>query len=143
MPISYTKLNMMFNVLKIILIIPAPFCLPLLNMYMHVLIKLVNISMCITIVNIFQISFGCQERPDNWRENAGPAQEVFARTAIAISKFEPVTLCASAKQVSDNLISASFQLQLCCGLLHCHTQYSNTDIHFHIFVSGSTPKSTS
>uniref|UniRef100_A0A804RK50 Agmatine deiminase n=1 Tax=Zea mays TaxID=4577 RepID=A0A804RK50_MAIZE len=45
-----------------------------------------------------QCWMGWPERPDNWRENAGPAQEVFARTAIAISKFEPVTLCASAKQ---------------------------------------------
>lgn len=78
----------------------------------------------------FQISFECQERPDNWRENAGPAQEVFARAAIAISKFEPVTLCASAKQVSDSLN------HLC---LHYH-KYSG--IQSHIFVSGSTPKST-
>jgi len=79
----------------------------------------------------FQISFECQERPDNWRENAGPAQEVFARTAIAISKFENVTLCASAKQVSDSLISASFQFQLCCGLLHYHTTYMSYSVsHF-------------
>ncbi|CAL5031575.1 unnamed protein product [Urochloa decumbens] len=45
-----------------------------------------------------QCWMGWPERPDNWRENAGPAQEIFARAAIAISKFEPVTLCASAKQ---------------------------------------------
>lgn len=45
-----------------------------------------------------QCWMGWPERPDNWRESAGPAQEVFARTAIAISKFEHVTLCASAKQ---------------------------------------------
>ncbi|KAL6650874.1 hypothetical protein ACP70R_009799 [Stipagrostis hirtigluma subsp. patula] len=45
-----------------------------------------------------QCWMGWPERPDNWREQAGPAQEIFARTAIAISKFEPVTICASAKQ---------------------------------------------
>lgn len=45
-----------------------------------------------------QCWMGWPERPDNWRENAGPAQEVFARAAISISKFEHVTLCASAKQ---------------------------------------------
>ncbi|CAL5031576.1 unnamed protein product [Urochloa decumbens] len=45
-----------------------------------------------------QCWMGWPERPDNWRDYAGPAQEIFARTAIAISKFEPVTLCASAKQ---------------------------------------------
>lgn len=42
--------------------------------------------------------FESQERRDNWRELAGPARKVFARTAIAISKFESVTICASAKQ---------------------------------------------
>ncbi|GJN27334.1 hypothetical protein PR202_gb15349 [Eleusine coracana subsp. coracana] len=41
---------------------------------------------------------GWPERLDNWREHAGPAQETFARTAIAISKFEPITICASAEQ---------------------------------------------
>ncbi|PUZ47549.1 hypothetical protein GQ55_7G174500 [Panicum hallii var. hallii] len=45
-----------------------------------------------------QCWMGWPERPDNWRENAGPAQKTFARAAIAISKFEPVTICASAKQ---------------------------------------------
>ncbi|CAN6248977.1 unnamed protein product [Urochloa humidicola] len=45
-----------------------------------------------------QCWMGWPERPDNWRENAVPAQEIFAKTAIAISKFEPVTLCASAKE---------------------------------------------
>ncbi|KAM0863945.1 hypothetical protein ACQ4PT_044243 [Festuca glaucescens] len=39
-----------------------------------------------------------EERPDNWRENAGPARITFARTAIAISKFEPGTICASVEQ---------------------------------------------
>ncbi|KAM0881325.1 hypothetical protein ACQ4PT_033014 [Festuca glaucescens] len=45
-----------------------------------------------------QCWMGWPERPDNWRENAGPARITFARTAIAISKFEPVTICASAEQ---------------------------------------------
>ncbi|KAK3141988.1 hypothetical protein QOZ80_4BG0340720 [Eleusine coracana subsp. coracana] len=39
-----------------------------------------------------------EERPDNWLEHAAPAQETFVRTAIAISKFEPVTICASTEQ---------------------------------------------
>ncbi|PIA57541.1 hypothetical protein AQUCO_00600330v1 [Aquilegia coerulea] len=41
---------------------------------------------------------GWPERPDNWREHAVPAQEVFVKVATAISKFEPVTVCASAAQ---------------------------------------------
>ncbi|TVT98356.1 hypothetical protein EJB05_56360, partial [Eragrostis curvula] len=38
-----------------------------------------------------QCWMGWPEHPNNWRENAAPAQETFARVAIAISKFEPVT----------------------------------------------------
>ncbi|CAH2073569.1 unnamed protein product [Thlaspi arvense] len=38
------------------------------------------------------------EREDNWRHNALPAQRVFADVAKAISKFEPVTVCASSAQ---------------------------------------------
>ncbi|CAM0904276.1 unnamed protein product [Alopecurus aequalis] len=45
-----------------------------------------------------QCWMGWPERPDNWREHAGPARIIFARTAIAISKFEPVIICASAEQ---------------------------------------------
>lgn len=41
---------------------------------------------------------GWPERPDNWRDNAVYAQDVFAKVASAISKFEPVTVCASAAQ---------------------------------------------
>ncbi|KNA11867.1 hypothetical protein SOVF_131170 [Spinacia oleracea] len=41
---------------------------------------------------------GWPERPDNWRDHAVPAQRVFAKVATAISKFEPVTVCASAAQ---------------------------------------------
>ncbi|GJN26938.1 hypothetical protein PR202_gb14906 [Eleusine coracana subsp. coracana] len=45
-----------------------------------------------------QCWMGWPEHPNNWRENAAPAQETFARVAIAISKFEPVTVCATAEQ---------------------------------------------
>ncbi|GLT44117.1 hypothetical protein SLA2020_180320 [Shorea laevis] len=45
-----------------------------------------------------QCWMGWPERPDNWRENAVPAQLVFAKAATAISKFEPITVCASAAQ---------------------------------------------
>jgi len=41
---------------------------------------------------------GWPERPDNWRNNAVHAQSVYARIASAISKFETVTVCASAAQ---------------------------------------------
>ncbi|XP_030455614.1 agmatine deiminase [Syzygium oleosum] len=41
---------------------------------------------------------GWPERPDNWRDNAAPAQRLFAEVAAAISRFEPVTVCASASQ---------------------------------------------
>ncbi|PQQ08416.1 hypothetical protein Pyn_20900 [Prunus yedoensis var. nudiflora] len=34
----------------------------------------------------------------NWRDNAVPAQQVFAKVASAISKFEHVIVCASAAQ---------------------------------------------
>lgn len=36
------------------------------------------------------------ERPDNWREQAGPAQRAFAGVASAIARFEPVTVGVSA-----------------------------------------------
>ncbi|OVA12521.1 Peptidyl-arginine deiminase [Macleaya cordata] len=45
-----------------------------------------------------QCWMGWPERPDNWREHAVPAQHVFAEVATAISKFVPVTVCASAAQ---------------------------------------------
>jgi len=38
------------------------------------------------------------ERPDNWRDGAGPAQRAFAAVAAAIGRFEPVTVGASAAQ---------------------------------------------
>ncbi|WCJ22050.1 Agmatine deiminase [Euphorbia peplus] len=45
-----------------------------------------------------QTWIGWPERPDNWRDNAVPAQRVFVQVATAISKFESVTVCASAAQ---------------------------------------------
>ncbi|ESR54092.1 hypothetical protein CICLE_v10020592mg [Citrus x clementina] len=45
-----------------------------------------------------QCWMGWPERPDNWRDDALHAQTVFAKVATAISKFEPVTVCASAAQ---------------------------------------------
>ncbi|XP_062116796.1 agmatine deiminase isoform X2 [Humulus lupulus] len=44
---------------------------------------------------------GWPDRSDNWRNNAVPAQCVFVKVASAISKFEPVTVCASASQWSN------------------------------------------
>lgn len=41
---------------------------------------------------------GWPERPDNWRNNGVHGQRVFATVASAISRFEPVTVCASAAQ---------------------------------------------
>lgn len=41
------------------------------------------------------------ERPDNWRENAIPAQQTFARVAAAIAAFEPVTMGVSRDQLQS------------------------------------------
>jgi agmatine deiminase len=38
------------------------------------------------------------ERTDNWRMGAKPAEKAFVNVAEAISRFEPVTMCVSAKQ---------------------------------------------
>ena len=38
------------------------------------------------------------ERPDNWRDNAAPAQRAFAAVAAAIARSEPVTMGVSAGQ---------------------------------------------
>ncbi|CAL5026999.1 unnamed protein product [Urochloa decumbens] len=63
-----------------------------------------------------QCWMGWPERPDNWRENAGPAQEIFARAAIAISKFEPVTLCASAKEFITRGVESGITKQTIAGI---------------------------
>jgi len=36
------------------------------------------------------------ERPDNWRDQARPAQRAYAAVAAAIARSEPVTMCVSA-----------------------------------------------
>ncbi len=41
------------------------------------------------------------ERTDNWRAGARPAQAAFAEVAGAISAFEPVTMCVSARQYQN------------------------------------------
>ena len=41
-----------------------------------------------------QCWMGWPLRPDNWRNNAQPAQEAFAAVIAAITAFEPVTVCA-------------------------------------------------
>eukprot|EP00906_Rhabdomonas_costata_P027349 RCo038851 len=49
------------------------------------------------------------ERPDNWRDDAKPAQKAFAAVAKAISQFEPVTIGASpafVKQARGQLPSS-------------------------------------
>ncbi len=39
------------------------------------------------------------ERPDNWRDNAGPAREAFAAVARAIAPVTPVIVCAAEAQL--------------------------------------------
>jgi agmatine deiminase len=41
------------------------------------------------------------KRAENWRLNAAPAQAAFAAVARAIARFEAVTVCASAAQLSN------------------------------------------
>ncbi len=41
------------------------------------------------------------ERRDNWRLNATPARAAFAAVALAIARFEPVTVCASPSQLTN------------------------------------------
>jgi agmatine deiminase len=41
------------------------------------------------------------ERTDNWRLGAKPAEKAFINVAAAISRFEPVTMCVSAKQFDN------------------------------------------
>eukprot|EP00887_Chlorella_sp_A99_P003254 scaffold9.g3254.t1 len=42
---------------------------------------------------------GWPERPDNWRDSGRPAQRAYAEVAMAISQFEPVTVCANPGQL--------------------------------------------
>ena len=41
------------------------------------------------------------ERTDNWRMGAKPAEKAFVDVAKAISRFEPVTMCASSRQFAN------------------------------------------
>jgi agmatine deiminase len=41
------------------------------------------------------------ERTDNWRLGAKPAQHAFVEVATAISNYEPVTMCVSARQYQN------------------------------------------
>ncbi|PIE46700.1 MAG: agmatine deiminase [Gammaproteobacteria bacterium] len=52
------------------------------------------------------------ERPDNWRDNAKPAQIAFANVAQAISNFTPVTMLVSHEQfqTARNLLAHNIQL---------------------------------
>jgi hypothetical protein len=44
---------------------------------------------------------GWPQREDNWRDGARPAQRAYADVANAISRFEPVTVCANPDQASS------------------------------------------
>ncbi|KAJ7515758.1 hypothetical protein O6H91_22G026600 [Diphasiastrum complanatum] len=59
-----------------------------------------------------QCWMGWPERCDNWRENAVPAQQAFVEVAVAISQFEPVTVCATASQWENarNLLPAHIRV---------------------------------
>ncbi|WP_407293721.1 agmatine deiminase [Stutzerimonas zhaodongensis] len=46
------------------------------------------------------------QRPDNWRDQATPAQAAFTSVAKAIAQFEPVTVCATA----EHFLAARAQL---------------------------------
>lgn len=41
------------------------------------------------------------ERTDTWRNGAKPAQKTFVEVAVAISRFEPVTVCVNASQYEN------------------------------------------
>lgn len=51
-------------------------------------------------------------RPDNWRENAVPAQLAFAQVAQAISRFEPVTVGVSAplRSLAESLLGPNVRI---------------------------------
>ena len=41
------------------------------------------------------------ERQDNWRNGAKPVQKAYTDVAVAISRFEPVTMCVSKEQYAN------------------------------------------
>ena len=52
------------------------------------------------------------ERPDNWRDGAKPAQQAYAEVAKAVSRFTPVTMCASRKQYQNARAQLPSQIQV-------------------------------
>lgn len=52
------------------------------------------------------------QRADNWRLQAGPAQQAFAAVANTIAGFEPVTICANLETAASarDLLSENVQL---------------------------------
>jgi agmatine deiminase len=64
----------------------------------------------------FEPHSGCwmawPERPDNWRLEAGPAQEAYAAVAAAIAVSEPVTMAVSVAQLEHcrSLLSPSIRV---------------------------------
>ncbi len=52
------------------------------------------------------------ERPDNWRENALPAQQAFAAVANAISQFEPVTVGVNPDQYNNARLMLPHQVKV-------------------------------
>jgi agmatine deiminase len=64
----------------------------------------------------FEPHSGCwiawPQRPDNWRDAAGPAQEAFARVAEAIDACEPVTVAVSDAEFEHcrSLLPASIRV---------------------------------
>jgi len=52
------------------------------------------------------------ERPDNWRDGGKPAQKAFTDIAIAISKFEPVTMLVSNWQYANARRSLPAEIQV-------------------------------
>ena len=75
---------------------------------------------------------GWPRRPDNWRNNAGPAQEAFARVVTAIMQFEPVTVCAPdiSKVCLQMMYSAETEfVYLCSAVIYstCHMSSQHAD----------------
>lgn len=52
------------------------------------------------------------QRPDNWREEAVPAQEAFAQVAQAIARFEPVTVgvSKSLRSRAESLLGSNIRI---------------------------------
>ena len=77
-----------------------------------------------------QCWMGWPQRPDNWREYAGPAQTAFAAVATAIMEFEPVTLAVP----DPRMVRAA--LYFACGL----TSEMPCAQAIHFFIYGYLPR---